>query len=270
MGFSLMNKAAMTALFAVVGGAVEQPASGFLSQAPQDLPLVSCGGHQADSCSSCTQGGKGPGWCNGDCKWNWKASECVAKAPPEYLEVKYRGDAQLPEDTKEAFGLYVRHKNKFVWKKADGAVNYLFHTEHGWMISDKLTKEAHAPFIFSRSSTEFPNGATIWHYWDGSDFVHDNMLEIARRDSIPTSTPTNSTRTIAAVALFCVMLLICITRFCYERSRKNLCSTSGTWSSRSRQWNQENSKPSKVDTEIKVGSLEIRMNRRKQFGFQCV
>jgi hypothetical protein len=140
------------------------------------------------------------------------------------------------------------------------------------MISDKLTKEAHAPFIFSRSSTEFPNGATIWHYWDGSDFVHDNMLEVARRDSIPTSTPTNSTRTIVAVALFCVMLLICITRFCYERSRKNLCSTSGM-SSRSRQWNQENSKPNMMmDTGIanKVGSLDIRMNRRKQFGFTSV
>ena len=29
---------------------------------------VSCGNHNATSCSECPQG-NGPLWCNGDCKW---------------------------------------------------------------------------------------------------------------------------------------------------------------------------------------------------------
>merc|ERR1711900_136000 len=98
-----------------------------------------------------------------------------------------------------------------------GFENYLFQREHGWMISNKLTSEAHAPYIFSRSASEFPNGASIWHYWDGSDFVHDHMLEAARIDSSAPKS-SNSIKMIAIVTLFCA-IIICVTRFCYKRSR---------------------------------------------------
>ena len=37
-------------------------------------PMIDCGGHSADSCANCSQGG-GKNWCNGDC--TWLNSECV-------------------------------------------------------------------------------------------------------------------------------------------------------------------------------------------------
>lgn len=41
---------------------------------------VSCGRHNAPSCSACPQG-KGAVWCNGDCVWNVTLAECVPKHP---------------------------------------------------------------------------------------------------------------------------------------------------------------------------------------------
>ena len=39
---------------------------------------VSCGNHQAASCSQCPDG-HGSSWCNGDCKWRSSTSSCLDK-----------------------------------------------------------------------------------------------------------------------------------------------------------------------------------------------
>lgn len=41
------------------------------------VPLVSCGGHYAPSCSDCPQG-NGAFWCNGECKW--ENNQCVPES----------------------------------------------------------------------------------------------------------------------------------------------------------------------------------------------
>ena len=41
-------------------------------------PVVSCGGHKAESCDKCPQG-NGKWWCNGDCQWNESEGRCTDK-----------------------------------------------------------------------------------------------------------------------------------------------------------------------------------------------
>ena len=36
---------------------------------------VTCGGHDASSCSECPQG-NGAAWCNGECEWNGSTETC--------------------------------------------------------------------------------------------------------------------------------------------------------------------------------------------------
>ena len=42
---------------------------------------MSCGGHDAATCSECPQG-HGASWCNGECEW--KNEECVSKGSFSY------------------------------------------------------------------------------------------------------------------------------------------------------------------------------------------
>ena len=44
----------------------------------EEAEEVSCGGHKAKDCESCTQG-HGATWCNGDCVWEEASQKCVKK-----------------------------------------------------------------------------------------------------------------------------------------------------------------------------------------------
>ena len=72
------------------------------SQTCQPRPgRVSCGGHMADSCAGCLDGGKHPpSWCNGDCRYNHDAHICagvLSYVHPGYLDIfqKYNGFQQV-------------------------------------------------------------------------------------------------------------------------------------------------------------------------------
>ena len=54
--------------------------SGTSATTPGGGTTVSCGNHEAATCSECPQG-NGAAWCNGDCKW--QDDECVS--PGEYI-----------------------------------------------------------------------------------------------------------------------------------------------------------------------------------------
>ena len=54
--------------------------AGFIKGTPGDGTTVSCGNHEAATCSECPQG-NGAAWCNGDC--TWQDDECVS--PGEYI-----------------------------------------------------------------------------------------------------------------------------------------------------------------------------------------
>ena len=42
----------------------------------KEVPTVSCGNHNANSCYGCPQG-NGANWCNGECTWDYSNSVCI-------------------------------------------------------------------------------------------------------------------------------------------------------------------------------------------------
>ena len=59
--------------------------SGTSATTPGGGTTVSCGNHQAATCSECPQG-NGAAWCNGDCEW--QGDECVPSGEQKALDLE--------------------------------------------------------------------------------------------------------------------------------------------------------------------------------------